>query len=174
MTQKYLPLLCLTLLINACAGEHAAGVAPMSDLGAPVVETAATSQAGHNLYLYALARLRSAEGDQEGALIVLRQALQGDPDAPFLHTTMAQVLLQQNRAEEALAECQAAIKLDPTFLQAQQLCGNILMSMQREKEAIPYFKKVMELDPTKEEVYLHVAIFYLKNFEYEQAVDTLK
>ena len=32
----------------------------------------------------------------------------------------------------------------------------------------------MELDPTKEEVYLHVAIFYLKSFEYEQAVNTLK
>lgn len=167
MTKKCLALLFLLAIFNACATERAAGTVPA---GTPV----ATSAHARNLYLFALARLRAVEGDLEGAITVLRGAISADPSSPILHTAAAQIYLQQNRPEEALAETVTAIKLDPELLKAQHLAGNILISMQREKEAIPYFKKVMELDPAKEEVYLHVAIFYLKSFEYEQAVDTLK
>lgn len=172
MIKKCLALLFLTLLTNACATERVSGTPPLSDriIAAP----AGASEEGRTMYLFALARLRATEGDHDGALVLLREAIAVDPASAFLHTAAAQIHLQQSRPEEALAECQTAIKIEPSFLQAQALCGNILMAMQREKEAIPYYKKVMELDPTKEDVYLHVAIFYLKNFEYEQAVDTLK
>jgi tetratricopeptide (TPR) repeat protein len=167
MTTKCFALLLLLSMLSACATERAGASAP----AAPVT---ATSAQARTLYFFALARLRSGEGDLEGALTLLRSAMEADPASPFLHTAAAQIYLQQNHGEEALAECEAAIKIDPSFLQAQLLAGNILVTLQREKEAIPYFKKVIELDPTKEEVYLHVAVFYLKSFEYEQAVNTLK
>ena len=170
MTTKCLALLLLLSILSGCATGGTAVSASPDSLVAP----SATSARARTLYFFALARLRAGEGDLEGALTLLRSAMSADPSSPFLHTAAAQIYLQQNRGEEALAECEAAIKIDSGFLQAQLLAGNILVTLQRETEAIPFFKKVMQLDPTKEEVYLHVAIFYLKSFEYEQAVNTLK
>ena len=167
MTKKCLAFLLLLSMLGACATEHAS-VTP------PSPAPAAGSASGLTMYLFALSRLRAAEGDLDGALSLLRRAMDADPSSPALYATAAQIYLQQNRVEEALAACEAAIKLDPNFVQAQLLAGNILVTMQREKDAVPYFKKVMELDPAKEEVYLHVAIYYLKSFDYEQAVNTLK
>jgi tetratricopeptide (TPR) repeat protein len=173
MIKQYVALLFLFTTVSACALEHAAGTSPVVVPDAPVAPAFSSPEA-RTLSYFAQARLRAADGDPGGALALLRKAIEQDPKSPFLYTAAAQLFLQQNRPEEALSACQAAIRLDANFVQAQLLAGNILAAMQHEKEAIPYYQKVMALDPTKEEVYLHVAIFYLKSYDYEQAVNTLK
>jgi predicted Zn-dependent protease len=177
MTKKCLTLLLLISICNACATPRASELGPVASTPpnstTPTTSVVASAD-GSAMAIFAQARLRAGEGDLDGALLLLNKAMELDPASPFLHTAAAQINLQQNHPEEALAHCEVAIRIDPSFVPAQLMAGNILASMQREKDAIPYFKKVMELDPTKEEVYLHVAIFYLKSFEYEQAVNTLK
>jgi len=165
--RKSLALVLLCVSLPACAAQHGTDLAPAA--------IPAQSQLPKNaLGLYGEARLRAADGDLEGALVPLNRALEQDPNAPYLHTALAQLYLQLGRNEEALAECQKAVKLDPNSASTQLMAANILVSLQRVKEAVPHLQKVIELDPTKEEVYLHLAVYYLKNFEYEQAVNTLK
>jgi hypothetical protein len=45
-----------------------------------------TKKESRGLYVYSLSRLRILEGDPEGAIILLQEALAEDPRSPFLHT----------------------------------------------------------------------------------------
>jgi tetratricopeptide (TPR) repeat protein len=118
------------------------------------------------MYIYSLSRLHILEGDLDGALALLQAAIEADPDSAFLHTALANIYLKMNRFEDALAACEAAVKLDPNDVKAHSLAGSILAGLKRDKEAIPHFRKAIELDPSKEEIYLHLAVSYVRVFEY--------
>src|SRR5690242_19519299 len=118
MTKKCLALLLLVSSLSACATEHAS-------VGTSATTATSVSHEARSLSLYAQARLKAGEGDLDGALALLKSALQLDPNSAPLHTMAAQIHLQQYHPEEALAECEAAIKGDPTNVQAHFLAGNI-------------------------------------------------
>ena len=126
------------------------------------------------LYIYSLARLRILDGDLDGALTLLRAAIEADPNSAFLQLTMANLLVKMNKPDEALEACEKSLKLDPNNADAHLFAGNLLMGMKKDQEAIAHYKKAKELDPTKEQAYLHLAITYVRGFEYEEAVNTLK
>jgi len=116
------------------------------------------------MYMYSLARLRTVEGDLEGALTFAQAALEADPDSAFLYTAVASIYVKMNRVKEALGACDMAIKLDPQFVDSRVLAGNILSGMKQDKEAIDQYKKALEIDPSKEEVYLHLGGFPGQDF----------
>ncbi|MEI8356354.1 MAG: tetratricopeptide repeat protein, partial [Deltaproteobacteria bacterium] len=128
----------------------------------------ATSRA---LYRYATARLHVIDGDMDGALALLRDAISEDPESAFLYKKMADIYLKMNRPKEALAACEKALTCDPEYRPAQFLAGVMLAALGRDKEAIPHLKKAMELDLANEDAYINLAVSYVKLFEYESGVN---
>jgi len=84
MNKKIILLLfLLSALIPACAAnrsnEYPLELYPSSQPQIDIAESRA-------MYMYSLARLRTVEGDLEGALTFAQAALEADPDSAFLFT----------------------------------------------------------------------------------------
>ncbi|MBI5656832.1 MAG: tetratricopeptide repeat protein, partial [Geobacter sp.] len=162
----------ISALCPSCATSQTAATRPPADQAAtPPRLDIADSRA---MYLFSLSRLHSLDGDTEGALTLLRAATETDPSGAYLYTAMAGVYLKSNQPLEALKACETAIEIDPKSFNAHQLAGNILVGLKRDREATEHFKKAIELNKNKEELYLHLAVAYVKIFEYEEAINTLK
>ena len=110
MTTKYLALLFLCSLLSACATDKA-GLGP--EPATTALPPEALSQA-RSMSAFALSRLKAGEGDLDGSLAQLKSAMEVDPSSAYLHTSAAQIYLQQNKPEEALAECETALRLNPS------------------------------------------------------------
>jgi len=147
------------LLLPACSFSDTAKTPALT---APSAEMISTKKASRGLYTYALARLRFLEGDAEGALLHLKDALAEDPKSPFLHKKVAEAYLKLNRPQEAVDACETAIRFDPDYRPAHVLLGMILAATGKNKEAIPHFEKAIQLNPEKEDAYVSLAVSDLK------------
>lgn len=159
------------VLLPACS---IGGQARPSDPPAPSSKMVETKQESRSLYNYALARVRFLDGDAEGTLMFLKEALSEDPTSPFLHRKVAEAYLKLNRPQEAIDACETSLRFDPDYRPSHMLLGMILAAMGNDKEAIPHFTRAMELDPDKEDAYVNLSVSYLKVYEYEGAVKVLK
>jgi tetratricopeptide (TPR) repeat protein len=133
-----------------------------------MIDTKATSRM---LYNYSRARMEALEGNLDGALVILQEAVRQDPRSAFLHKKIAEICKITNRKT---AECDKALSYDPDYRPAHMLAGIIEAALGDDKEAIVHFKRAKELDPSKEDAYINLAVSYVKTFEYEGAVNTLK
>jgi CRISPR-associated protein Csy1 len=65
-----------------------------------------------------LGRAQAARWEHVAAEAALRRACALDPRQPLMHLALAGVLLQQNRADEAIETCQRAVAADPNDIHA--------------------------------------------------------
>ncbi len=129
----------LILLMLPSRGHGVAASA--GDISGPTSKMIETKKASRGLYIYSLSRIRILEGDAEGAMILLKEALSEDPRSPFLHKKVAEASLKLNRPQEAIDACETALGFDPQYRPAHMLLGMIQAAMGRNKEAIPHFKR---------------------------------
>ncbi len=161
----------LLLLISFLASCATAPVPAPGDQKPDVSLHAGKSRA---MYLYSRARLVGLEGDYPGALNILRDAVELDPQSAFLHTALAEYKLKIGQVSEALDFINKAIKLDPDYRPPYVMAGSIMSASGRDAEAADYLRKAVQLDPAKDEAYLQLAVTLTHLYEYEEAVSTLK
>lgn len=162
-------LLILVAMLSSCA------TVPETSSGASLQSTAsAHDDSARALYLYSRARLAELEGDYPAALNILRDALVQDPTSAFLHSAMAEIKLKIGQVPEALEYISKAIKLDPAYRAPYLMAGSLMAATGKDPEAAEYFRKAIELDPAKEDAYLQLVVSLTRQFEYEEAVSTLK
>src|SRR6185295_14512036 len=96
-----------------------AGLAMQGPPAAPQVSSDAMGQA---YFLFIQGRELESKGDVAGAVAKYRQVL-AIVDAADVHAELAGVFARQGRADESIAEANAALKSDPKNFEAHRILG---------------------------------------------------
>jgi tetratricopeptide (TPR) repeat protein len=100
----------------------------------------------------AVARLASGAADFPAAIAALQRAVNAQPNDPAMHRLLARALVQQDRADEAVAEFVAALLIDPRDAEALAGIGQIHLNAGRHTEAAEVLGRATEMSPGNSEV----------------------
>ncbi|MGH7444961.1 MAG: tetratricopeptide repeat protein [Longimicrobiales bacterium] len=98
---------------------------------------------GH--YMLGLSAWKS--GDDERAVEALQRVVELDSTNVKARTNLARVLLEQGRAEDALAQIEVARTLDAESNQVLRVAGNALSEMDRAEEALVAYREALVREP---------------------------
>jgi len=87
------------------------------------------------------------QGDTEGAIALLRRAIEAGPALPFARFTLGETLASVGRFAEALDAYRAETRASPGFAPAQRGAGEALLGLGRWEEAGLAFEEALRNDP---------------------------
>ncbi|HEY9230855.1 MAG TPA: tetratricopeptide repeat protein, partial [Blastocatellia bacterium] len=100
-----------------------------------------------------------------------RAAVQAAPRSAITHNVLGVVLDRAGRAEQALAEFNAAIRLDANFVSAHNNLGRMLAEHGKTAEAINEFERVLKLDPRHVQAHYNLGALYGDAGEFVKATE---
>ena len=122
---------------------------------------------------YYLGVLAQAEGDLEGALQSLGLALERRPEDPAANLRMAQVLLEQNRLDEAQERFERVQNPSQARAYSRLGQGRVAALRGQHQAAIDHFEEALRLQPTANRVYYDLAQSYRQLGDLETAEEQL-
>jgi tetratricopeptide (TPR) repeat protein len=130
--------------------------------------------AGRAQIYAAIGRLARREGDFDAALNALRRRAQVSPRDPGAHKDLARVLVEIDRADEALTEFAAALTLDPRDAETHAAIGRIHLDAGHPADAIPALRRALGLMPERHEVRYALAMALKQAGQNEEAARELQ
>jgi Tfp pilus assembly protein PilF len=110
------------------------------------------------------------EWDWRGAESEFRRAIDLNPSYATAHQWYAELLSQEGRHDEAIAEIQRARELDPLSLIINAIAGRILLFAGKTDPAIEQLQKTLELDPNFSLLNYDLGKAYLRKDMFSQAI----
>lgn len=179
MTKRFWCVFCLLLLCVSCAtGQHQ----PVSDTEAEHKEIVLPREEPHGetvdkscAYFYYLWG-KSAEYDHhyEEALEAYDKALVCDPGAEHVMRTLASLLINLGRNQEAIGLIEEIIALNPTDLYAKIYLADLYVKIGEEDRAMEMYQNILVEDPENLRVMQTLGLLYARKREYGKARDILE
>ncbi len=119
---------------------------------------------------FARANLMTIDGDFEGSLKAINQAIEIDPESAFLYMSKAEILLHLGRLEPAKIELLEALRLAPDMLDAYLILSEVQTVLGDHPAAIESLLSARRLQPEDQEVVLHLALAYTRNRDSTSAI----
>lgn len=139
----------------------------------PAAAQSARAGAGNeNLVLSAVSRYN--EGDVDGAMTILKEAVADDPGNDGAWYYMGQCAVM-NKDLEAAEQCyRMAAELDPDNFWYRYRLARLYSVTSRPELTIDMYEKLLEDFPKKSDLYFDLVELYASQKEYEKALGTLK
>ncbi len=99
----------------------------------------------------------AAAGDSEGAVPLLREAIEEKPDDPERHRTLAKVLLKTDQPKEAIVEAQRAVELEPDRLDNHLVLASAYVEQENRAAARTALEAARVQFPTETKVVHQIA-----------------
>ena len=116
-----------------------------------VEQVAAAASFGESQLYAAIGRFALGDADGPAAIKAFAQAVRANPNDPVMHRLLATTLMQQDRADEAVAEFVAALLIDPLDAAAHAGIGRIRLQTGRDADAVDALRRATDLAPTDSE-----------------------
>jgi tetratricopeptide (TPR) repeat protein len=130
--------------------------------------------AGRGQLYSAIGRLARLQRDFAGALDAFERRVQISPNDPAAHKDLARILLDHDRAGEALTEYAAALTIDPRDAETHAAVGQIHLDAGRPADAIPALRRALDLMPQQFETRYALAIALRQAGHAEEAARELE
>jgi TolB-like protein/DNA-binding winged helix-turn-helix (wHTH) protein/Tfp pilus assembly protein PilF len=108
--------------------------------------------------------------DWPGAEREFRRAIELNPGYATAHQWYAEILSEQGRHEEALAEIKRAQQLDPFSLIINAVSGDALRSAGKYDLAIEQLRETLKIDPNFAHAYFHLGMTHLRKGAFAEAI----
>ncbi len=119
-----------------------------------------------------LAVLTFLQSSQYSDEITLYTAtLRKNPSSWMLHNNLGNLLWQEGRVDEALAEFEESLKLNPNYPQVHDSLGAALLHTDRRQEGIEHIREALKLKPTDSEAHYLLGNVALEEGRLEEAID---
>jgi tetratricopeptide (TPR) repeat protein len=118
--------------------------------------------------LHLLGLIHGLRGETERSEALIREALSYHENPVFL-CNLANLLLDQERHEEAEALARRALELDPGYFLAHHRLGTALMGMKRLPEAEAAFRRALDIDPHAADALNNLAMILVDTGRRDQA-----
>jgi tetratricopeptide (TPR) repeat protein len=112
----------------------------------------------------------SSDREYDVALARLDEVIREDPEIMEARQVRANIYLQLDRPEDAVAECQEALKIDPEYHAAIFTLAQAYKKLKKYDEAIAGFNRALQLDPRDPKPYVNLGEIYLGTKELDQAI----
>jgi tetratricopeptide (TPR) repeat protein len=122
---------------------------------------------------YAFACLAILNENYRDAETYLKEALKSDKESPYLLTKLSQVLLENDKKEEALLFVQKALDINPAELDAMVLLAGIYSQLEKFELAISQYRRALQDDPTNTEARLQLSTLFIRTKDYDSALEQL-
>jgi tetratricopeptide (TPR) repeat protein len=153
MSQKYCfnqYLHCYSQVFLASASVLVALTIPsfFSLSGSQLMAQTAATQDLEAAGLYQQGVVRYSRGDFQGGEMLLRQALQIDPNLAAARTYLGNIMLRQNRLDAAIQEYAEAVHIDPNFAEGYFNLGLGLYKQGQREAAVTAYRQALVVNPT--------------------------
>jgi len=116
-----------------------------------VEQVTAAAVLGDSQLYAAIGRFALRAIDGPGAIDAFARAIRANPNDPAMHRFLARTLMEQDRADEALAEFVAALLIDPLDAAAHAGIGQIHLHAGRDADAVAALRRATDLAPADSE-----------------------
>ena len=100
------------------------------------------------------------QGDLEGAVALLRRAVELNPTLADGHFNLAVALARLGRTDAAIAAMQEVVRLQPRDFEAHSRLGGWFSGQNRHEEAVAHFERAAALDVNSQDAWLKLARSY--------------
>jgi len=128
----------------------------------------------HSDALYILGMSSFKGGRFEVAERMMRRALEVNPQQPFYHFNLSNVLRAQNRNEESLASLERALELKPDMFEGLFNLGNLRMSEKKYEEAIALYKRALAIKPDYVDALCNLGGAFRQSMRLDEAVEVFQ
>jgi len=125
-------------------------------------------------YYFTAAQIQRRKGNLDKAILLLRKALNLDPDSPYLQRELATIYLQNKEGAKAIEVLEAVLRRHPNDIKALIIYGGTKQVRKENKDAIAAYEKILTLDPKQERVYSLLGNLYVEAGDYASAQATFK
>ena len=126
-------------------------------------------QTDNRYYYFTEAQIQRRMGNLDKAVVLLKKAIEMDPDSLYLKRELATVYLQNKEGENAIGVLEDILKEHPNDVKSLILYGGIQQVRKNTAEAINAYEKVIALDPKQEKVYSLLGGMYLDAGKLDEA-----
>ncbi len=118
-----------------------------------------------------LARYRSEyEWDRAGAEVEIRRAIELDPKNPRPHGLLSQILGQQKRFDESIAETRLSQQLDPLSIGRSLNVAERLADARRYDEALTILRSLLQQDPNFANTHWDIGWVYFGMGQHDESI----
>lgn len=110
-------------------------------------------------------------GKYEGAVALLRKAIDLDPRVPGPHYDLAVAFMKMGRTEDAASELEMTLRLDPDDARAHDNLGALLAERGNMRDAERHFREAYRLDPRSPKTLVNLGNASLAQGRGAEAVD---
>ncbi len=125
-------------------------------------------------YLYTEAQIHRKQGDLEGAIRYLREAISADEESIFLKRELASAYLDGKDTANALEMLERILGEKPDDVETLVLYGRLNLNLKRMEPAKAAFEKVLSGDPKKEAIYTTLGRIYMTGSDLSNAYRVFK
>jgi tetratricopeptide (TPR) repeat protein len=125
---------------------------------------------GHRFVRHYLGKIRHLRGEDEVAVVLLRQAVRINPNFAPTFNDLGTSLHQIGERDEAVAAFDQAIALDPDYMTAHVNRGVLLAEMRRAEEADAAFRRVLASQPCSADAWNNCGIAHYHLGQFDQAI----
>ncbi|MDX9787594.1 MAG: tetratricopeptide repeat protein [Desulfobacterales bacterium] len=127
---------------------------------------------GAAYYLFTAAQLEKKNGALDRAIVLMKKAIEVDPQTSFLKYELAMLLLSQQDQEGALLVLEGVLEKVPPHIESLMMIGRINQSLNRMEAAQRAYERVIAVDPTREDVYVLLGKIYIDAGQLDKALST--
>ena len=161
-------LCCLGGMATGCALHSAAPGDPAAVVRPPAAPP--DREMPESAYFYFLASQRERQaGNTDKAILLVRSAIESEPDSAYLRRELATLYLQNKEEERALAVIEELLLRTPDDVKGLILYGGIKQLRKDPRGAVEAYEKVIRLDPSQEKIFSLLAGIYLEAAELADA-----
>ena len=121
----------------------------------------------YGAYLVSAAIYKETQKNEQ-AEATYQQAIQEYPKLPDAYTNLIELLVNQDRFEQAIEVCQEMAKQLDLAYNAKIICGNVLRIQENYHEAEKVYESAIEQDEKRPEAYLQLADLYQQQNQLNQ------
>lgn len=125
-------------------------------------------------YYFTSAQIQRKKGNIDQAVVLLRRAIELDPESVYLQRELATVYLQNKESAKAIEVLAEVLRRHPNDIKALIIYGGTKQVRKENKDAIAAYEKIIALDPKQERVYSLLGNLYLELGEDERAKATFE
>ncbi|MBW2411882.1 MAG: tetratricopeptide repeat protein [Deltaproteobacteria bacterium] len=138
------------------------------------VKPAAFNAPENQYYYITAAQIQRKKGNLDQAILLLRKALNLDPDSPYLQRELATVYLQNKEGAKAIEVLEELLRRHPDDIKALIIYGGTKQVRKENADAIAAYEKILALDPKQERVYSLLGNLYDESGDVAKAQATFK
>ena len=116
----------------------------------------------------------SANREYDDALKLLGEVIAEDPGIMEARQVRANIYLELDRPENAIAESREALKVDEEYEAAIFTMAQAYKKLKKYDEAIAGYNRIMELDPRDPKPYANLGEIYCETKEFDKAIASLE